>query len=95
LPIRKRGERRGACLVEIIGEDALAASLQPIACLPLSPPGLFPIEPLLEFDQSEHSIRFPVVVEPIVQRDGWVAIPDRPGIGVEINRATIAHFTAA
>jgi D-galactarolactone cycloisomerase len=74
---------------------ALAASLQLIACLPHNPPGLFPIEPLLEFDQSEHPIRFAVITEPIVQRDGWVAIPDRPGIGVEIDRAAIAHFTAA
>jgi D-galactarolactone cycloisomerase len=74
---------------------ALAASLQLIAALPHNPPGLHPIEPLLEFDQSEHPIRMAVIREPIVQRDGWVAIPDRPGIGVEIDRAALARFTAA
>jgi D-galactarolactone cycloisomerase len=74
---------------------ALAASLQLIAALPHNPPGLHPIEPLLEFDQSEHPIRFAVVQEPIVQRDGWVEILDRPGIGIEIDRAAIAQFTVA
>jgi D-galactarolactone cycloisomerase len=74
---------------------ALAASLQLIAALPHNPPGLHPIEPLLEFDQSEHPIRFAVVQEPIVQRDGWVAIPDRPGLGIEIDRAALAKFSIA
>jgi D-galactarolactone cycloisomerase len=74
---------------------ALAASLQLISALPHNPPGLHPIEPLLEFDQSEHPIRFAVVSEPTVQTGGWVAIPDRPGLGIEINRAALAQFTVA
>ena len=73
----------------------MAASLQLIAALPHNPPGLHPIEPLLEFDQSEHPIRMAVIREPIVQRDGWVAIPDRPGLGIEIDRDALAQFTAA
>jgi D-galactarolactone cycloisomerase len=73
---------------------ALAASLQLIAALPHNPPGLHPIEPLLEFDQSEHPIRMAVIAEPIVQQDGWVAIPDRPGLGIEIDRAALAKFAA-
>ena len=74
---------------------ALAASLQLIATLPHNPPGLHPIEPILEFDQSEHPIRFAVITEPIVQRDGWVAIPDGPGLGIEIDRSALAKFRAA
>jgi len=74
---------------------ALAASLQLIACLPHNPPGLHPIEPLLEFDQSEHPIRMAVIAEPIVQKDGWVAIPDRPGLGIEIDRSALDKFKAA
>lgn len=74
---------------------ALAASLQLIAALPHNPPGLHPIEPLLEFDQSEHPIRFAVVTEPIVQQDGCVAIPDRPGLGIEIDRAALTKFSVA
>ena len=74
---------------------ALAASLQLIAALPHNPPRLYPIEPLLEFDQSEHPIRMAVLGEPIVQKDGWVEIPDRPGLGIEIDRAALAKFRAA
>jgi D-galactarolactone cycloisomerase len=73
---------------------ALAASLQLIAALPHNPPGLHPIEPLLDFDQSEHPIRMAVIREPIVQREGWVAIPDRPGLGIEIDRAALTRFAA-
>jgi D-galactarolactone cycloisomerase len=72
---------------------ALAASLQLIAALPHNPPGLYPIEPLLEFDQSEHPIRMAVISEPIVQKAGWVEIPDRPGLGIEIDRQALATFS--
>lgn len=74
---------------------ALAASLQLIASLPHNPPGLHPIEPLLEFDQSEHPIRFAVSTRPIVQKDGWVAIPDGPGLGIEIDRSALMRFKVA
>jgi L-alanine-DL-glutamate epimerase-like enolase superfamily enzyme len=30
-----------------------------------------------------------------VQKDGWVEIPDRPGFGIEVDRAAIAQFTVA
>jgi D-galactarolactone cycloisomerase len=70
----------------------LAASLQLIATLPHNPPGLHPIEPLLEFDQSEHPIRMAVLERPIVQRDGWVEIPSGPGLGVEIDRDAVERF---
>src|SRR5690242_13416688 len=73
---------------------ALAASLQLIAALPHNPPGLHPVEPLLEFDRSEHPIRMAVLQEPIEQRDGWVEIPQGPGLGIAIDRAALAHFAA-
>ena len=59
----------------------LAASLQWLAMLPHNPPGLHPVEPLLEFDCSEHPIRMAVLQAPIVQRDGWVDVPEGPGVG--------------
>lgn len=70
----------------------LAASLQLIAALPHNPPGLYPIEPLLEFDRSEHPIRMAVLQEPIEQHGGWVEIPQGPGLGIEIDRAALARF---
>jgi D-galactarolactone cycloisomerase len=71
---------------------ALAASLQLLATLPHNPPGLHPVEPLLEFDRSEHPVRMAVLREPIEQKDGWVAVPDGPGLGIEIDRDALERF---
>ena len=71
---------------------ALAASLQLIAALPHNPPALHPVEPLLEFDQSEHPIRMAIIEEPIVQRAGWVEVPNRPGLGIAIDRQAVEKF---
>ncbi len=70
----------------------LAASLQLIATLPHNPPGLFPLEPLLEFDCSEHPIRMTVLQSPIVQHGGWVQVPQGPGLGIEIDRAALDRY---
>jgi D-galactarolactone cycloisomerase len=70
----------------------LAASLQLIAALPHNPPGLHPIEPLLEFDCSEHPLRMAVVREPIEQVGGWVEVAQGPGLGIEIDRAALARY---
>jgi len=71
---------------------ALAASLQLIATLPDNPPGLNPIPPLLELDQSEHPIRMAVLREPIRHQAGWVEIPTGRGLGIEIDRTAVAKF---
>jgi D-galactarolactone cycloisomerase len=71
---------------------ALAASLQLIATLPDNPPGLHPIPPLLELDQSEHPIRMAVLREPIRHQAGWVEVPPGPGLGIEIDRTAFAKF---
>lgn len=73
---------------------ALAASLQLLGALPHNPPGLHALEPLLEFDRSEHPIRQAVLRQPIEQRQGWVEIPQGPGLGIEIDRAALARFAA-
>jgi D-galactarolactone cycloisomerase len=36
-----------------------------------------------------------VAKEPIVQKDGWVAIPGGPGLGIEIDRSALARFKVA
>lgn len=72
----------------------LAASLQLIATLPHNPPGLFPLEPLLEFDCSEHPVRMAVLQSPIVQHGGWVQVPAGPGLGIEIDRGALERFRA-
>lgn len=71
---------------------AQAAALQLIAVLPHTPPGLFPVEPWLEMDRTEHPIRDAILQQPIGHRRGVVAIPNGPGLGIEINRDALAGF---
>jgi D-galactarolactone cycloisomerase len=71
---------------------ALAAALQLLAMLPHNPPCLHPEQPLLEFDRTEHPIRQAILTEPIEHERGTVRIPDQPGLGIEIDRQTLARF---
>jgi len=74
---------------------ALAAALQLLAVLPsLTPPSLNPLEPMLEFDRTEHPIRAALLATPIEHENGRVAIPDGPGLGIEIDRAALERFRA-
>jgi D-galactarolactone cycloisomerase len=73
----------------------LAASLQLLAVLPHSPPRHTPLEPILEFDRSEHPFRQEVLTSPLEHKGGIVAIPDGPGLGIEIDRDTIKKFSVA
>ena len=70
----------------------LAAALQLIAVLPRNPPGRRPLEPVLEFDRSEHPFRQAIVTTPIEHDRGVVQIPDGPGLGIEIDRAALERF---
>ncbi len=73
---------------------ALAASLQLLAALqPHTPPSLVPLEPMLEFDRTEHPIRQAILAEPIEHEKGFVRIPDGPGLGIAIDQGALARFT--
>lgn len=61
------------------------ASLHFIASLSPTPPALFPQEPLLELDLTPHPLRDEVVFNPPEIVDGWVAVPQEPGLGVDVN----------
>src|SRR5690606_4963325 len=73
----------------------LAAALQLLAVLPHNPPRHTPREPLLEFDRSEHPFRQAVLTKPIEHEDGFVRIPDGPGLGIEVNRAALEQFAVS
>jgi D-galactarolactone cycloisomerase len=74
---------------------AIAASLQLLAVLPShTPTSLTPIEPMLEFDRTEHPIRQSILVTPIEHVRGVVRVPEGPGLGVEIDRKALARFAA-
>lgn len=73
---------------------AQAASLHLIAALPVAHHALYAQQPVLEYDRSSHPFRQHLVREPIAMVDGWVDIPTRPGLGIEIDRATLDRFRA-
>lgn len=73
---------------------AQAASLQLIAAIPTTHHSLFAQQPVLEYDQSAHPFRRQLVAQPIEMIDGWVQIPDRPGLGIEINRELLQAYTS-
>jgi D-galactarolactone cycloisomerase len=75
---------------------AIAASLQLLAVLPAQTPvSLAPVEPMLEFDRTEHPIRQTILARPIEHVGGIVKIPDGPGLGIEIDRKALTRFAAA
>jgi len=72
---------------------AIAASLQLLAVLPShTPTSLAPIEPMLEFDRTEHPIRQALLTQPIEHVKGMVRVPDGPGLGIEVDRAALKWF---
>ena len=73
---------------------AQAASLQVIAALPIAHHALFAQQPVLEYDRSLHPFRRQLIASPIEQVDGWVAISDGPGLGIEVNRDVIERYRA-
>jgi D-galactarolactone cycloisomerase len=71
---------------------AIAASLQLLAVLPSHTTALKPIDPMLEFDRTEHPIRQTLLTQPIEHDRGTVRVPDGPGLGIEIDRAALTRF---
>jgi D-galactarolactone cycloisomerase len=71
---------------------ALAAGLQFMAALPPNPPRRDPVEPILEFDRTHNPFRQAVLTKPIEHQAGIVAIPNGPGLGIDINREALALY---
>jgi len=62
----------------------VAASIHLIAAIPHAP--------FLEFSVTESGIRKELLVEPFVQKDGFVEVPQKPGLGIEINPDVIKKY---
>ena len=69
--------------------------MQFLAALPDQPPAFRPIPPMLEFEQTPNPLRDELAREPIVQRRGVVAVPDGPGLGIEVDREVLDRFKVA
>ena len=51
--------------------------------------------PMLEFEQEENPFRDHLAVKPIQQVNGVIAVPDGPGLGIEVDRAVIDKYRVA
>ncbi len=72
----------------------LAASLQFIATVPANPLCLQTIDPLLEYDRSEHPFRSELIGGAITRdQAGRVPVPMTPGLGVEVDRKVLARYS--
>jgi len=71
----------------------LAAALQLFAVLPNFPECRFPEDPFFEYDRSPHPLRDGVTKEKFKMQEGYLEIPDRPGIGVELDREFVDKHT--
>jgi D-galactarolactone cycloisomerase len=68
------------------------ASLHLIGALPLANPSLHADQPVFEYDYSSHPFREALVDKPLRQREGWLALPTAPGLGIEVDRKALERF---
>lgn len=65
---------------------ATAASLQYYATIPHIPGKFNPPEPYFEFDRSPNPIRERTTHEKFIMKDGYVDIPQKPGLGITVDK---------
>ena len=70
----------------------LAATLHWQATIPDSPQALNPVPSLFEFDMTENALRTDLAKVPIHVVDGYVPVPQEPGLGIEIDRAVLEKY---
>lgn len=70
----------------------LAATIHFLASLPETPMCLFPIPPLLEYEQTFNPFRDLLAKEPIVHQGGFVDVSAKPGLGIEVDRAVLDKY---
>jgi D-galactarolactone cycloisomerase len=95
LTIAAAAEAQGvACIPHACnGAVNLAATLQALAALPLQSPAI-EAGPMLEHNVGENPLRTDLLATRLPIRDGWLAIPDGPGLGVEIDESVMEALQA-
>ena len=75
---------------------SLAGILHVLATISQAPPAdpkePFVNEPVTEFDQTIHPVRSALTEPFFAQKDGYITIPDGPGLGIEVNEDALDHF---
>jgi len=71
---------------------AQAASIQVIASIPYTHHSIFARSPILEYDQSSHPFRRELLESPLELDDGMINVSAKPGLGIDVNMATIKKY---
>ena len=75
---------------------AVAAALHLVVTLPPSPVTVRPAplaqDPVFEFDHSPHPVRDAMAHPELQPVDGWLSVPEGPGLGVEVDPAVLERF---
>ncbi|EYT56598.1 mandelate racemase [Leucobacter sp. UCD-THU] len=76
---------------------AIATNLHLLAAMPDLPGAMSAVQPMLECDTTPHLFQDEILTEPLdvhgqVARRGTARVPDKPGIGVEIDLDAIKRF---
>ncbi len=78
------------------GGVGLAAALHYIAALPAYPHAdNIPKPVLLEYDLGANPLRTELLQQPIVVKGGFIAVPEGPGLGIEINEDALARYAVS
>lgn len=77
------------------GAVGLAAALHYIAALPVFPHSdNVPKPVLLEYDLGENPLRSELLKSPILLEDGFIRVPEGPGLGIEIDHEAVERHAA-
>ena len=71
---------------------ALSAALQVLCNLDITPGRLMEPDVLMELDCTKNGLRDNLVSPMITAKNGMVQVPDKPGLGIEIDEDAIDHY---
>lgn len=74
------------------GPLVIAATVHCLSLLPDVGMGARPENPMLELDVSENPLRDEIVFNPLPLKEGLIAVPTAPGLGVEIDEAAVRRY---
>lgn len=82
------------CVPHVWGTGiGIAAALHLIAVLPRTATGWqSQFDPMLEYDCTPHPFRQSILREPLLVKDGFIKVPEGPGLGIEIDEAAVARY---
>lgn len=77
---------------------AITVNLHLLTSLPPCPGAYTPVEPMLEYDTTPNMFREELAAEPlnvlrsVHTHQGYIAVPEKPGIGIELNRKLLERY---